>query len=59
MPFSAFWRMLLTALHGITRIKSELCDGSACVDYAVDSGVLYGKKDNERGKIEYLQVPRG
>ncbi len=30
-----------------------------CVDYAVDSGVLYRKKDKERGKIEYLQVPRG
>ena len=30
-----------------------------CVDYAVDSGVLYRKKDKERGKVEYLQVPRG
>ena len=29
------------------------------MDHAVDSGVLYRKKDKERGKIEYLQVPRG
>ena len=32
---------------------------SVCMDYAVDSGVYYRKKGKERGKIEYLQVPRG
>ena len=30
-----------------------------CEDYAVDSGVLYRKKEKERGEMEFLRVPRG
>ena len=30
-----------------------------CEDYAVDSGVLYRKKERERGEMEFLRVPRG
>ena len=30
-----------------------------CEDYAIDSGVLYRKKEKERGEMELLRVPRG
>ena len=29
------------------------------VDYAVDSGVLYRKKEKDRGKREFYRVPKG
>ncbi|KAL5475152.1 hypothetical protein EMCRGX_G027217 [Ephydatia muelleri] len=32
---------------------------NAGVDYAVDSGVLYRKKEKDRGKREFHRVPRG
>eukprot|EP00731_Ephydatia_muelleri_P030585 Em0022g99a len=61
--YQQFWQLLKDPVYRSLRYGRRRAQKRSlrqkCEDYAVDSGVLYRKKEKERGEMEFLRVPRG